>query len=370
MIVFKRMALSIILTLILLFIGLFCYNFWWWHQPLQSHRSEFRVYQGDNQRRVLQSLAQRGMIRHPGYIRWSHRWPGHHYRMHYGEYTVSKGETLWDLLQSIDQQKNRVKHWVTFKEGITFSGVLSVLAGNPNLRHTLKGLSHEQVLTALNVSYASGEGLFFPDTYQFYWGNTDQAILLSAYQAMQHRLDLLWVKRQKGLAYKTPYEALIVASLIESETPVDKEKPLISGVIAKRLAQGMRLQLDPTVVYGLGLSSGAQLKKSQLKKESAYNTYLIKGLPPTPIGLPGQASLDAAMNPLNRGYLYYVSTGHGGHTFSRDYAQHVVAVKRYRTVTQQRSERQQVNRDHWLQSWPSFAYYVALPVVYSMYFQS
>ena len=173
------------------------------------------------------------------------------------------------------------------------------------------------------------EGRFMPDTYHFPRGTTDVAFLQRAYETMSSRLDKEWVQRAQGLPYKRPYDALIMASIIEKETALPKERSAIAGVFVRRLERGMRLQTDPTVIYGLGKHFDGNLRRQDLSSDSPYNTYMHAGLPPTPIALPGRASLHAALHPALGDALYFVARGDGSHVFSSSLAAHNKAVRRY-----------------------------------------
>ncbi len=250
--------------------------------------------------------------------------------LHYGEYAISPGMTPCQLLSNIQRGRGLFRHNMTFIEGRTFQDMLNRLALDPDLRHTLTGKTPEQIMTLLGHAGENPEGRFFPDTYAFIWGNSDAEVLQRAYRKMTQFLAVQWPLRVTTLPYKTSYEALIVASLVERETALPVERPMIAAVILHRLQQNMRLQVDPTILYGLGKSYNAPIMKQDLKKDTPYNTYLHEGLPPTPISMPGGASILAALHPaLNTTALYYVSKGDGSHQFSDTYPQHLQAVAAY-----------------------------------------
>ena len=184
------------------------------------------------------------------------------------------------------------------------------------------------------------EGIFYPDTYHFTVPTTDADLLQRAYQKMQQELEKKWMTRAESLPYKTPYESLIAASLVEKETALAEERPLVAGVLVNRLKKGMRLRFDPTVIYALQELYTGNLTRADLRTQSPYNTYLHAGLPPTPIGLPSSDSLDAALHPSQDGYLYFVATGDGGHFFSESLAEHEQAVQRYLEKLRQRQSPQ------------------------------
>jgi UPF0755 protein len=214
-------------------------------------------------------------------------------------------------------------------EGWTFAQFRAALDASPDLRHDTTGLEDTQVLARLQASEPHPEGLFFPDTYLFARGSSDLAVLRRAYRAMQRHLKEEWEARAPSVPYQSAYEALIMASIIEKETGKAEERDLIGGVLVNRLRIGMRLQVDPTVIYGLGSEFDGNLKKKHLLDDSPYNTYTRAGLPPTPIAMPGQASLRAALRPGRTESLYYVSKGDGSSHFSRSLDEHNRAVSKY-----------------------------------------
>jgi UPF0755 protein len=214
-------------------------------------------------------------------------------------------------------------------EGWTFAQFRAALDASPDLRHDTTGLEDTQVLARLQASEPHPEGLFFPDTYLFARGSSDLAVLRRAYRAMQRHLKEEWEALAPSVPYQSAYEALIMASIIEKETGKAEERDLIGGVLVNRLRIGMRLQVDPTVIYGLGSEFDGNLKKKHLLDDSPYNTYTRAGLPPTPIAMPGQASLRAALRPGRTESLYYVSKGDGSSHFSRSLDEHNRAVSKY-----------------------------------------
>ena len=214
-------------------------------------------------------------------------------------------------------------------EGWTFSQFRDALDNSPNLRHDTVGLEDREVLARVQANETHPEGIFFPDTYLFSRGSSDVAVLRRAYRAMQRHLAVEWQARQAEVPYASSYEALIMASIIEKETGRAGERDLIGGVLVNRLRIGMRLQADPTVIYGLGISFDGNLKKAQLLDDSPYNSYIRAGLPPTPIAMPGLASLRSATQPGKTDAMYYVSRGDGSSHFSRTIEEHNRAVSKY-----------------------------------------
>lgn len=214
-------------------------------------------------------------------------------------------------------------------EGWTFAQVRKRLAAQPHLRHTLDGVKGERVMSRLGSDDMQPEGWFFPASYQYHKGDTDLALLAKAYRRMQKVLDKAWSQRADNLPLESPYEALILASIVERETPLDEEKPRIAGVFIRRLERGMRLQTDPTVIYGMGERYEGRIGRADLREMTPYNTYRIDGLPPTPIGMPGKIAIQAAVNPAGGDALYFVARGDGSHKFSATLKEHNRAVREY-----------------------------------------
>ncbi len=262
-----------------------------------------------------------------------------------GEYTLKKPLTPLTLLALF--RKGEVKTYqVTLLEGWTFQQALDHLHTQSQLRAKLKGQSQNQMAELLSLgesrlSLGEGglEGLFFPDTYHFVRGNSDVSILLQARRALEKILMSEWEERAENLPYSDPYEALIMASIVERESGAVSEGEKIAGVFVRRLQKNMRLQTDPTVIYGLGDEYTGNLRRKHLKQASPYNTYLIKGLPPTPIAMPGRAAIHAALHPEAGSALYFVAKGDGSHYFSDNLAQHNAAVRKYQIYQRKKNYR-------------------------------
>jgi UPF0755 protein len=245
-----------------------------------------------------------------------------------GSYEIAEPVTPTDLLDKLTRG-DVTQAEVRLIEGWTFSQFRAALDSSPDLRHDSAGLEDAQILARLEAQEAHPEGLFFPDTYLFAKGSSDIAVLRRAYRAMQRHLKEEWEAKSANVPYQSPYQALIMASIIEKETGKASERDLIGGVLVNRLRIGMRLQVDPTIIYGLGNSFDGNLKRSHLIEDGPYNTYTRGGLPPTPIAMPGVASLRSAMRPAKTEALYYVSKGDGSSQFSRTLDEHNRAVSRY-----------------------------------------
>jgi UPF0755 protein len=277
---------------------------------------------------LQQQLLKCGLLKHPSYFAWLAKYNGAASRLRAGEYLLPIGikpQALLDLLSS-DQV---IQHELTLIEGWNYRQVLDALAKDPAIMHSLQDLSPQQIKLSLGIAEPYIEGLFFPDTYRFTKGTTDILFLQRAYRLMQQLLTREWAERQAGLPYSTPYQALIVASLIEKEAKLPEERALIAGVIVKRLQIGMRLQIDASVMYGLAENYKGSLHKSDLRLDTPYNTYLHAGLPPTPIALPSQASIHAALHPIVTDSIFYMARGDGGHCFSANLSDHNKALQQY-----------------------------------------
>lgn len=284
---------------------------------------------GSSVRDLSKDLHQMGILKHPNYLTLLAYWKGYANRLRAGEYRFEERITAEDLLKQIAEGRVLWRQ-ITFIEGWTFNQMMSVLDNNPFIVHQLSGLPSIMVTLKLNIPGITPEGLFFPDTYRYTAGMSDKAILLMAYHKMNDHLITEWQKRDPSIPYSSPYEALIAASIIEKEAQLNNERSKIAGVIVRRLAKDMILQMDSTVKYGIDpTGSKGHLTKAQLRQDTLYNTYLHPGLPPTPIAMPGLASLQAALNPLDGNDLYFVAKGNGSHQFSITYKQHQKAVEKY-----------------------------------------
>jgi len=245
-----------------------------------------------------------------------------------GDYTLNKNINPYQLLLSLNHGKT-TQGSITFIEGRTFKQMRDRLAKNDAVKNTIGELSDAGVLALVGNGEKHPEGLFFPDTFYFDRGTTDVILLKRAYDSMQAKLDAAWQARAEGLPYKNSYEALIMASIVEKETGKASERPMIAGVFINRLKIGMRLQTDPTVIYGIGDKYDGNIRRKDLITDTAYNTYTRSGLPPTPIAMPGLASIEAALHPASTKALYFVGKGDGSHEFSNSLTEHNRAVAEY-----------------------------------------
>lgn len=288
----------------------------------------FELKQGTPLKGVSRQLTAAGLFKEPWTFTLLVRALGKASEIKAGNYLLEKNLTALELFRMItkgDVRQNEIK----FIEGWNFKQVREALDANPNLVHDTAGLSDVDVLRRLELSEPHPEGLFFPDTYYFTGGMSDVAILRRAHTLMQEHLTRAWEERAPKLPYATPYEALIMASIVEKETGAATERPLIAGVFINRLRIGMRLQTDPTVIYGMGERFDGNIRKRDLSADTPYNTYTRAGLPPTPIAMPGLGALQAALQPAETKALYFVSKGNGTHQFSASLDEHNRAVARY-----------------------------------------
>ena len=277
---------------------------------------------------MVAQLKSRGLTEHPWFWRFLAWRRDASERLQAGEYRVDPGMRPGQFLDAVVNGRV-IQHSFTIVEGWTFDEMLKALSGESNLLHATEGLEAKQVMARLGHPDQHPEGRFLPETYHFPRGTEDLAVLERAYNAMQRALESAWSSRDTGLPYDDPREVLILASIIEKETAVPEERARIAGVFVRRLERGMRLQTDPTVIYGLGENYNGNLRRSDLEADNPYNTYTRGGLPPTPICMPGRASLEAAVHPEPGSALYFVSKGDGTHVFSDTLAEHNRAVARY-----------------------------------------
>lgn len=283
---------------------------------------------GTGLRGISQELTAQGLIPYPAYFWFLAYLEGNPRGLKAGEYAICPGSTPRDLLRQLEEGRV-IQHALTLVEGWTFSKVMETLRADDRLEQELVGLSDSEVMARLGYPGEHPEGRFFPDTYRFPRGTSDLSFLRRAYQAMVQMINEEWPKRAPGLPLSRPYEALVLASIVEKETAAAHERAEIAGVFVRRLKKGMLLQTDPTVIYGLGEDFDGNLRRQDLERDGPYNTYRRAGLPPTPIALPGRASIHAALHPSPGDALFFVARGDGSHEFSATLAEHNEAVRRY-----------------------------------------
>ena len=295
---------------------------------LLSEPRIFEVRQGDGLIRVLNTLESEGMIDSAFTIRTGLWLGSKDLIVKRGEYQLFEGESVLQLLERMDRN-DVILYPVTIPEGVTFNWFLTTLWEHPEITRVLANAQDERLLNLIHP-YASPEGLFLPETYLIQSGDTDLDVLTRARNEMQKTLLRTWDERDETVDLKDAYEALILASIVEKETGVPSERQEIAGVFSRRLQLGMRLQTDPTVIYGLGSSFDGNLTRRHLRDEkNKFNTYRISGLPPTPIALPGREAIAASVNPKAGDTLYFVAKGDGSHAFSRTLSEHEENVRRY-----------------------------------------
>lgn len=295
--------------------------------PVQSPL-QFSLKKGSSLRGAAQQMADAGVLAKPIVFVFFARLMGKAASIKAGNYEVERPLTPLSLLRKITEG-DYTEDVITVVEGWTFQQMRKALDEHPAIRHDTGGLTNEEILRRLEISEPSPEGWFFPDTYHFSKGSSDLSIMQRAHRLMRSALAEQWKRRASDLPLATPYEALILASIVEKETGQAGERSLVAAVFVNRLRLGMRLQTDPTVIYGMGSSFDGNLRRRDLVADTPYNTYMRTGLPPTPIALPGLASIHATLNPAPSDVLYFVSRGDGTSHFSRSLAEHDRAVARY-----------------------------------------
>jgi len=304
---------------------------WWWaEQPmaLRSSPLDFRIAAGSSLRSAITQMREAGVDVDPTLLALLARANRADTAIKAGSYALNEGTTPRQLLDKL--LKGKVTQGeLTLVEGWTFQQWRARLDRHPDLRHDAQGLSEAQIIERLGLAVASLEGQLYPDTYLFDKQSSDLDLLARAHRALQRKLDAEWAQRAAGLPYKSPQEALTMASIVEKETGREADRALVAAVFVNRLRKGMLLQTDPTVIYGLGEKFDGNLRKRDLQTDTPYNTYTRSGLPPTPIAMPGQASLRAALNPAASEALYFVARGDGSSVFSRTLDEHNQAVNKY-----------------------------------------
>jgi len=276
---------------------------------------------------LAHDLANKNVLEHPRWLGWYARYQKNE-KIHTGEYFLEQGITPLQLLEKLNKG-DVILHQVMLLEGWTFKQILFALDEQAELKHLLSNKTAAEQLAILNLPISSLEGWFYPDTYTFSKGATDIELLTQAYKTMRKTLDQAWAEKIPNLPYANDYQALIMASIVEKETGSASEREQIAGVFVRRLQVGMKLQTDPTVIYGMGDAFAGKIGKDDLLRPTPYNTYVIDGLPPTPIATPSKASLYAALHPAEGDALYFVAKGDGTSEFSKTLLDHQRATERY-----------------------------------------
>lgn len=303
---------------------------WWLQQPLELKADpvELSIEPGVPARGVVQAVVDAGVQVNPKLLYWWFRLSGHARQIKAGSYEIGKGVTPRSLLNKLVRGEE-AQRAVTLVEGLTFRQLRETLLTADQLKPDTKDLSDSAIMEKLGRPGLHPEGHFFPDTYSYAKGSSDLALLKRAMRVMDQRLDAAWQQRAADLPLKTPEEALILASIVEKETGRPSDRAQIAGVFNNRLRIGMRLQTDPTVIYGLGDKFDGNLRKRDLLADTPWNTYTRAGLPPTPIAMPGKASLLAAVQPAPTKALYFVARGDGTSHFSASLEEHNRAVNKF-----------------------------------------
>lgn len=304
----------------------------WLEQPLAvpTAGEVLEVTPGTSLARVAEGLAKQGILEWPTVLTGWARFTGDASRIKAGEYLLEPGLTPAGLLELLVSGRV-ILHSLTIVEGWSVRDIVAALHAHPAIVTTLDTRSPDELARRLELGYDSAEGWFFPDTYRFPKGTTDRDMLIRAYRTMQAQVEQAWAQRVPDLPLKEPYELLILASIVERETGLATERPAVAGVFVRRLRIGMRLQTDPTVIYGLGERFDGNLVRRDLEADTPWNTYTRAGLPPTPIAVPGAESLQAVARPAEGTALYFVATGRpdGSHRFSDTLDEHNAAVRSY-----------------------------------------
>ena len=328
----KRVFQLVLLALVLAAAALvYAWNYWqdWMQKPLDLPKEGIYITleKGDTLGHALQELSQQNVLQH---ARWLRRYAQfkQQTKIHQGEYFLQQGLTPETLLAKFNKG-DVVVYQIRFQEGWTAKQILASLQQEPRLKATLQNVSSDEIARKLGIENGQLEGWLFPDTYTFTRNTLDLEVLRQAHNKMRQLLEEKWQNRAENLPFKTAYEALILASIVERETGHFDERDKIAGVFVRRLQRGMKLQTDPTVIYGMGDAFKGGISRSDLQNPTAYNTYVISGLPPTPISMPGVASIDAVMHPAPGNALYFVAKGDGTSKFSDTYEEHKMAVREY-----------------------------------------
>jgi len=296
--------------------------------PLPATPFEFELKQGSSLTGMAREMRQSGLLEQDWAFIWLARLLGKSAQLKAGNYALERPVSPLELLEIISKGEV-IQRQVSVIEGWTFKQLRAVLNANPDIAHDTLNLSDAEILHRIGATEAHPEGLFFPDTYNFAAGSSDLAILKRAYHAMSQHLQEAWAGRDADLPLQTPYQALILASIVEKETGTPSDRAMVAGVFMNRLRKGMLLQTDPTVIYGLGDKFDGNLRKRDLLADTVYNTYTRSGLPPTPIALPSLAALQATLHPAQTDALYFVARGDGSSHFSSSLAAHNRAVNQF-----------------------------------------
>ncbi len=325
-----RSFLKFFLSLWILAAVLIAALVWWVNSPiaLRDATVDFRIAPKSSLRSAVSQMQEAGITINADLLVLLARWRGVATAIKAGSYSVGHGITPDQLLAKL-ARGDVTQGELLLVEGSTFRQWRAKLDQHPDLRHETKGLSEAEIAIRLGIEGGRIEGWLLPDTYLFDKKSSDLELLARAHQAMRNKLDLAWGERNAGLPYKSPYEALIMASIVEKETGDGNDRALVAAVFVNRLRKGMLLQTDPTIIYGLGETFDGNLRKTDLQTDTPYNTYIRGGLPPSPIAMPGLAAIQAALHPSASDALYFVARGDGSSQFSRTLDEHNKAVRKF-----------------------------------------
>jgi UPF0755 protein len=319
-----------LLVIAVLLLGGLAGAYHWLNQPLVlvAQTVDLSIEPGDSAREVASDVVAAGVAVHPALLYAWFRVSGDSRQIKAGSYELEQGVTPRTLLGKLVRGEEALRS-VTLVEGWTFRQVREALQKADQLKSQTRALSNDTIMQQLGMAGTAAEGRFFPDTYTYAKGSSDLAVLQRAARAMDKKLAAAWEKRSTQSPLQSPEQALVLASIVEKETGRASDRPMIASVFSNRLAIGMRLQTDPTVIYGLGESFDGNLRKADLLADTPWNTYTRAGLPPTPIAMPGKASLLAAVQPATSKALYFVARGDGSSVFSATLDEHNRAVNKY-----------------------------------------
>lgn len=331
----KKPLLYFIILSVCSFLGM---GFYALYAPIVSQEGGISYFlkPGYSKKALIADLSRQHLIPYTWFFSL-YTYPQKNVSLKTGEYLFPKGSTPVSIWKQVTTGKGLVYHPFTIIPGWSFNQLRRHLNQTPDLRHTTSVLDDKQIMERLGHPELAPEGEFFPETYFYTKGVSDLVILKRAFDLMQKKLKQAWESRAPGLPFKNEYEALTAASLIEKEAYLNAERPVIAGVLVNRIKKDMLLQFDPTVIYGLGQRYTGKIYKQDLVEDTAYNTYVHKGLPPTPIAMPGITSIEAAVHPQQHDYYYFVAKGHGAHQFSKTLPEHNDAVSAVHPERQQTS---------------------------------
>jgi UPF0755 protein len=327
----KKLFFFLVVTAIAVLAAAAAFVAWWAQQPIigtDAQPIEFTILSGSGVRGTAQQIAEAHVPVNPTLLTLLARVTGKSTKLKAGSYELKPGTTPLRLIEQLVRGEF-AQESLAIIEGWTFKQMRQAIAEHPSLKHDTVKWSDQELLAKVAPDYKYPEGLFFPDTYLFAKGSSELQIYKQAHAALLKRLNEAWEQRDTSLPYKTPYDALIMASIVEKETGFKSDRDKVAGVFVNRLKRGMLLQTDPTVIYGMGDKYQGKIRKRDLETDTPYNTYTRAGLPPTPIALPGSASLAAALRPAQTDALYFVSRGDGTSHFSNSLDEHNRAVSKY-----------------------------------------